>query len=221
MFQQKLRIFVWRQNDGCSIATACDPPDFPMTPLHFEDPLVFRKKSKHHCSFLGVQLPWWGWDPTCPCTLRDVVHPCVSAPEGKERSSMKHSSFTTAFQISNGLTFSQLIHPFNIYEKFSVECSLMDFYLWWNFSMKKLRTSALVSTSTTKKLRSFLNWKHQCKMNYRVAPMASVKTTIFLAFRAKILCSEPSQHPAGMGLAGGEQGVWGERSTRCGRSLAV
>lgn len=116
MFQPKVRIFMWRQNDGCSISTAGYLSAFPLTTLHFDDPSVFRNKSKHHCSCLGVQLPWWAWELTLPCTLLDVIHPRVSAHEGEEQHEAFQLlllwDFLTGFQISNGLTFGQLIHPF-------------------------------------------------------------------------------------------------------------
>lgn len=101
----------------------------------------------------------------------------VSQP--KERSGMKLLlpwSFLTAFQISNALTFGPLIHHFIIYEILPMECSLINFFLW-TFSMKK--TGLVLQSAPLRSLGPSLNCKPQCKLNYWVPLMASVKNTLF------------------------------------------
>lgn len=86
----------------------------------------------------------------------------------------------TAFQMSSGLAFGQLIYLFIIKEKFLTQTELMSF-------------------------------SHGFREN-----------CIFLAFREKMVCSEPSQHWVRMDLAWGEnRGSEESRGTRCSRPLVV
>lgn len=124
----------------------------------------------------------------------------VSQP--KERSGMKLLlpwSFLTTFQISNALTFGPLIHHFIIYEILSMECSLINFF-FVDFFYEKNRTSAPIST--VKKLRSFLKLQTPVQAELLSCSHSFSKKYTFLAFRAKVLCSEPNKHPVRMGLAG-------------------
>lgn len=120
----------------------------------------------------------------------------------------------TPFQISNGLTFGPLI---------PVEYSLINIYVGvcvWTFSVKKKkypqnRNSSPISTSTIKKLRSFLKLQTPVQAELLSCSYGfSKKIYIFLAFRAKMLCSEASKQAARTGLAGesrecGEKGAQG------------